>query len=63
MLFEAFRGFQTLFGEARERALKAIAFSKLLRKDLEVSAEFSMTGSPDELLIKLKEKEYVQVRI
>ena len=63
MLFEAFRGFQTLFGEARERALKAIAFSKLLRKDLEVSAEFSMIGSPDELLIKLQEKEYVQVRI
>ena len=36
-LFEAFRGFQSLFGEARERAVKAIAFAKLLRKDLEVS--------------------------
>ena len=35
-LFEAFRGFQSLFGEARERAVKAIAFAKLLRKDLEV---------------------------
>ena len=35
-LFEAFRGFQALFGEARERAVKAIAFAKLLRKDLEV---------------------------
>ena len=39
-LFEAFRGFQTLFGEARERAVKAIAFAKLLRKDLEVKIGF-----------------------
>ena len=39
-LFEAFRGFQSLFGEARERAVKAIAFAKLLRKDLEVRILF-----------------------
>ena len=35
-MYEAFRGFQSLFGEARERAVKAISFAKLLRKDLEV---------------------------
>ena len=62
-LFEAFRGFQSLFGEARERSVKAIAFAKLLRKDLEVSAEFSITGSPSEFLIKLRETGHVQVRI
>ena len=41
-LFEAFRGFQSLFGEARERAVKAIAFAKLLRKDLEVKIGFEI---------------------
>ena len=41
-LFEAFRGFQSLFGEARERAVKAIAFAKLLRKDLEVKIGFQL---------------------
>ena len=41
-LFEAFRGFQSLFGEARERAVKAIAFAKLLRKDLEVKIRFKL---------------------
>ena len=63
MLFEAIRGFQTLFGEVRERALKAIAFAKLLRKDLEVSAEFGVTASPGELLKRLNTTGYVQVRV
>ena len=63
MLFEAFRGFQTLFGEARERVLKGIAFAKLLRKDLEVSAEFGVTASPGELLKRLNRTGYVKVRV
>ena len=63
MLFEAFRGFQTLFGESRERALKGVAFAKLLRKDLEVSAEFGVTARPDELLKRLYTTGYVQVRV
>ena len=62
-MFEAFRGFQSLFGESRERAGKAISFAKLLRKDLEVSAEFSTIGSSDELMLKLEETGHVQVRI
>ena len=41
-MYEACRGFQSVFGEARERAIKALAFAKTLRKDLEVSAEFSV---------------------
>ena len=62
-LYEALRGFQSLFGEARERTFKAISFAKLLRKDLEVSAEFDLTGGFDELMIRLQETEHVQVRI
>ncbi len=34
-VYEACRGFQSVFGEARERAVKALAFAKTLRKDLE----------------------------
>ena len=65
-LFEAIRQFQSLFGTARERAVKAISFAKLLRKDLEVCAEFSLTQNPlrlvgDELLEKLHETGHVQV--
>ena len=60
-LFEAFRGFQMLFEETRERALKAVAFGKLLRKDLEVCAELSLVGHPQQLLGRLHETEYTQV--
>ena len=62
-LYEALRGFQSLFGEARERTFKAISFAKLLRKDLEVSAEFDLIGGFDELLLKLEETDHVQVRL
>ena len=60
-LYEALRGFQSLFGEARERTFKAISFAKLLRKDLEVAAEFNLTGGFDELMIRLQQTEHVQV--
>ena len=62
-LYEALRGFQSLFGEARERTFKAISFAKLLRKDLEVAAEFNLTGGFDELMTRLQETEHVQVRL
>ena len=52
-----------MFGEARERTFKAISFAKLLRKDLEVSAEFDLIGGFDELLLKLEETDHVQVRL
>ena len=62
-VYEACRGFQAVFGEARERALKALAFAKTLRKDLEVSAEFSVNpGANTEILInKLHGSGHVRV--
>ena len=47
----------------RERTVKAISFAKLLRKDLEVSAEFSIVGSIAEVLTRLQETDHVQVMI
>ena len=62
ILFEALRNYQSLFVEARERAVKAIAFAKILRKDLEVAAELSVKGHPDCLLEKLEDTHHVKVR-
>ncbi len=59
-VYEACRGFQSVFGEARERAVKALAFAKTLRKDLEVSAEFSVT-SADLLMDRLAASGHVRV--
>ena len=39
-----------------------MAFGKLLRKDLEVCAELSLVGDPQQLLGRLHETEYTQVR-
>ena len=47
-VYEACRGFQSVFAEAKERSQKALAFAKTLRKDLEVSAEFTPANN-DEL--------------
>ena len=63
-MFEALRSYQTLFGEAREKAVKAISFAKLVRKDLEVSAEFSLRDSsidPFHLMKRLEETNHVKV--
>ena len=51
-----------MFVEARERIFKAVAFAKLLRKDLEVSAEFSLKGNPSDLIKKLCQTKHVKVR-
>ena len=61
--YDACRGFQAVFGEGRERALKALAFAKTLRKDLEVSAEFSVNpGANNAILInKLHSSGHVRV--
>lgn len=61
ILFEALRGYQSLFVEARERAVKAIAFAKILRKDLEVAAEFGVKSDPHGLLKRLQETRHVKV--
>ena len=60
--FEALRSYQSLFVEAREKISKAVAFAKLLRKDLEVSAEFSLKGNPSELIKKLCQTKHVKVK-
>ena len=40
MLMQSCREIKTLFTEMREWASKALGFAKLLRKDLEIAAEF-----------------------
>ncbi len=50
-----------LIAEARERAVKAIAFAKLLRKDLEVAAEFSFLADSGAVLERLHFTGHVQV--
>jgi hypothetical protein len=52
-----------LTAEARERAVKAIAFAKLLRKDLEVAAEFSFLADSGAVLERLHFTGHVQVHI
>ena len=48
--------------EARERSVKAISFAKLLRKDLEVAAEFSFSQNTEAVLNRLHLTGHVQVR-
>lgn len=61
-VYEACRGFQAVFGEARERALKALAFAKTLRKDLEVAAEFAISGSVENFVERLMESGHIRVQ-
>ncbi|TRY93363.1 hypothetical protein DNTS_032857, partial [Danionella cerebrum] len=60
---EISRSLKELFHEARERASKALGFAKMLRKDLEIAAEFSLTSGVPSLLQALKAKNYVKVQI
>ncbi|XP_052808624.1 mitogen-activated protein kinase kinase kinase 4-like isoform X2 [Mya arenaria] len=55
------RRFKSLFHEARERASKALGFAKLLRKDLEIAADFNVAVSMPELLQKLKDSDHINV--
>uniref|UniRef100_A0A8D0GDA6 Mitogen-activated protein kinase kinase kinase N-terminal domain-containing protein n=1 Tax=Sphenodon punctatus TaxID=8508 RepID=A0A8D0GDA6_SPHPU len=41
-VIETSRALKELFHEARERASKALGFAKILRKDLEIAAEFTL---------------------
>jgi hypothetical protein len=47
--------------EARERAVKGIAFAKLLRKDLEVAAEFTFLTDSTAVMDRLHLTGHVQV--
>ncbi|KAM4599593.1 mitogen-activated protein kinase kinase kinase 4 isoform 3-T3 [Fundulus diaphanus] len=62
-VIETSRSLKELFHEARERASKALGFAKMLRKDLEVAAEFNITSGVPCLLEALKMKNYVKVQI
>lgn len=60
---EISRALKELFHEARERASKALGFAKMLRKDLEIAAEFVLAAPVRDLLDVLKSKQYVKVQI
>ncbi|XP_051020580.1 mitogen-activated protein kinase kinase kinase 4 isoform X2 [Acomys russatus] len=62
-VIEISRALKELFHEARERASKALGFAKMLRKDLEIAAEFVLSASVRELLDVLEAKQYVKVQI
>ncbi|KAL3881975.1 hypothetical protein ACJMK2_028357 [Sinanodonta woodiana] len=55
------RNFKNLFHEARERASKALGFAKMLRKDLEIAADFNIAVDMPQLLQKLHETKHVRV--
>ncbi|XP_070833878.1 mitogen-activated protein kinase kinase kinase 4 isoform X3 [Chaetodon trifascialis] len=62
-VIETSRSLKELFHEARERASKALGFAKMLRKDLEVAADFSIATGVTCLLEALKKRNYVKVQI
>ncbi|KAM8998821.1 mitogen-activated protein kinase kinase kinase 4 isoform 3-T3 [Sarcophilus harrisii] len=62
-VIETSRALKELFHEARERASKALGFAKMLRKDLEIAAEFIVSAPVQDLLDMLKSKQYVKVQI
>ncbi|XP_063773595.1 mitogen-activated protein kinase kinase kinase 4 isoform X4 [Pseudophryne corroboree] len=62
-VIETSRALKELFHEARERASKALGFAKMLRKDLEIAAEFTFSAPVGELLTYLKTKNYAKVLI
>ncbi|KAF7662423.1 hypothetical protein LDENG_00235940 [Lucifuga dentata] len=62
-VIETSRSLKELFHEARERASKALGFAKMLRKDLEVAADFSITNGLPCLLEALKKQKYVKVQM
>jgi mitogen-activated protein kinase kinase kinase 4 len=57
----ACRGIQSVFHEARERALRAVAFAKTLRKDLEIAASFELLAPLEHFLLGLWQAGHVRV--
>ncbi|KAK2865668.1 hypothetical protein Q7C36_001724 [Tachysurus vachellii] len=62
-VIETSRSLKELFHEARERASKALGFAKMLRKDLEIAADFILASGVPCILQALKDKNYVKVLI
>ncbi|KAG0721552.1 Mitogen-activated protein kinase kinase kinase 4 [Chionoecetes opilio] len=55
------RALQVLLAETRERSLRAAGLAKMLRKDLEVAAEFSLCERPEAVLARLQLTGHVRV--
>ncbi|XP_063864103.1 mitogen-activated protein kinase kinase kinase 4-like isoform X1 [Scylla paramamosain] len=55
------RALQVLLAETRERSLRAAGLAKMLRKDLEVAAEFSLCEGPELVLTRLQLTGHVRV--
>ncbi|KAM8947401.1 mitogen-activated protein kinase kinase kinase 4 isoform 2-T2 [Pelodytes ibericus] len=62
-VIETSRALKELFHEARERASKALGFAKMLRKDLEIAAEFTFSAPVRDLLSSLTTKDFAKVLI
>lgn len=61
MLIKMCREIKTLFTKMREWANKALGFAKLLRKDLEISAEFKVTATSKDLMGILQATQHIRV--
>ncbi|XP_071800919.1 mitogen-activated protein kinase kinase kinase 4-like [Asterias amurensis] len=61
IIINSCKRFKCLFHEVRERASKALGFAKMLRKDLEIAAEFQKLVSTKELLRVLKKSDHIKV--
>ena len=61
MLMQSCREIKTLFTEMREWASKALGFAKLLRKDLEIAAEFRVKVKSADLMEVLHSTGHVKV--
>lgn len=55
------RALQVLLAETRERSLRAAGLAKMLRKDLEVAAEFSLCEGPEVVLTRLQLTGHIRV--
>lgn len=60
-LLQRCRALQVLLAETRERALRAAGLAKMLRKDLEVAAEFQINCKPAVVLSRLRETGHIRV--
>lgn len=57
------REIKSLFTRMREKTSKALGFAKVLRKDLEIAAEFRILSKPKSLMEMLFTSGHVQVRL
>ncbi|XP_064092041.1 mitogen-activated protein kinase kinase kinase 4-like [Macrobrachium nipponense] len=60
-LLQRCRALQVLLGETRERSLRAASLAKMLRKDLEVAAEFDVRESQSVVLDRLQATGHIRV--